>query len=199
MEKLESIHKIRQKIDKKYIGFVPQNTSVKPVHIANGLFKRFYGNAYDTKDISKLSYVQNAKGKIPRGQGTEEVKKYFEDKGKIATENIGIDNFQTFRLFLQDIINADKGVFTEKNSMIAFSLTSKMFLNTDTIYQDAGEFIASVIANTSTKIVEEAKKALDNEYDPISLLFSPAKIDNETKKTYESNYYEDLEFCTEDT
>lgn len=193
MEKLKSIHAIRQEIDKKYIGFIPQNTSVKPVHIANGLFKRLYGSAFNTRDISRLSYVHKANGQIPKGQTDEEVKLYFEEKKKMIGEQISNDSFKSFRLFLQDIINVDRGVFTEKSSMIAFSLTSKMFLNTDTIYQDAGEFIASILSKVSPEIESVVRDALDNEWDPISILFAPSKDTSEAIRTYQNNYFEDVE------
>jgi hypothetical protein len=192
MEKLQSIHEIRKKIDKDYIGFIPQNTSVKPVHIANGLFKRFYGCAYDTKNISKISYVHKANGKVPKGQSDEEVKMYFEKYNKMIGDHINFDDFKSFRLFLQDIINVDKGVFKEKSSMIAFSLTSKMFLNTDNIYQDAGEFIAAVISSVSPELVNIVKESLEDDWDPISILFAPAKITDQPKQVYNENKFEDV-------
>jgi hypothetical protein len=192
MAKIKSIHAIRQEIDKKFIGFVPQNTSVKPVHIANGLFKRLYGEAFDSKDISRLSYVHKANGHVPKGQSDEEVKQYFETNKRMVGDQISLDSFKLFRLFLQDIINVDRGVFSEKTSMIAFSLSSKMFLNTDSIYQDAGEFIASIIAHVSPDMVDVAKDALNNEWDPISLLFSPAKKTSESIRSYQNDYFEDV-------
>lgn len=191
MEKLDSLHKIRQQIDKKYIGFVPQNISIKPVHIANGLFKKFYGFAYNTRDISRISYVQNAKGIIPRGQSDQEVKDYLELNRKISADNIELDQFKTFRMFLQDIINVDKGVFTEKNSMIAYTLSSKIFLNTDNIYQDAGVFIASVISDASSDLQKLVHDALSDTNDPISILFLPVNND-EVKGNYQASEYEDV-------
>lgn len=58
----ETLKEFREKLDKKYIGFSANGSSVKPVHIANGLFRTVLGYAYDTDTIGKFSYTKSNKG-----------------------------------------------------------------------------------------------------------------------------------------
>jgi len=89
--------------------------------------------------------VQSKKGKLINSD--EAVYNELADKKLLDKEDVKIEDLRTFRALLQEIVDADNGVFGR--GMSAFSLPSKFFLTSDDLYQDAGEFIGNLIAEAS--------------------------------------------------
>ena len=185
------IHKMRQDIDDKYIGFRPQNTSVKPVHISGGAFRALLGEAYNPSELLRLSYVQSKKGKIVHSDET--VYKELAERHLIDMEDVKLEELRTFRSLLQAVVGADNGVFGK--GMTTFSSASKFFLTPDDLYQDAGEFIGSLITVASPKLKACTSDALNDTTDAISTLFLPVFNQEGGKKI--ENKLEDLEVYTD--
>ena len=171
----ETLKEFREKLDKKYIGFSANGSSVKPVHIANGLFRTVLGYAYDTDTIGKFSYTKSNKGVTKPAAQLKKVYKEYTDNNRIEVTNINKDSFELLRSTAQSIIEADKGVYDLAGSgMVSYTLPSKYFLTTSKTLTVAGDFIGSLIRESKSKIIQMIEKDLNNENDPITLLFYPA-------------------------
>ena len=57
------LKKMREQVDESFVGFRPNGSSVKPVHIYSGASRIIYGESVNTQNIKRLSYVSDAKGK----------------------------------------------------------------------------------------------------------------------------------------
>ena len=94
---------------------------------------------------------------------------------KIETQNISIDNFELLRRTAQSIVEADKGVYDFKSTgMVSYTLPNKYFLTSSRTHTVSGDFMGSLINKSGSRIVEMIKKDLDDDNDPITLLFYPA-------------------------
>lgn len=171
------MHDIRKKVDERYVGFRPESSSVKPVHIAMGVFKAILGECYSAEGIMKLSYVISANGIIPKGNELESVKQMLEENNAIE-DDIKDKQIEEFRSMLQKLINADNGVFPAKGQemkkgMISYTAGSYYFVTPDGMHKDAGEFIGGVIKSYCPSLSNYINKILRNNDDPISLVFEP--------------------------
>ena len=61
------LREARKAVDKIYVGFTPNGSSIKPVHIAGGSLRCIYGSYNRTKNIKRMALVSDAKGNIPAG------------------------------------------------------------------------------------------------------------------------------------
>lgn len=63
-------------IDNKYVGFSPNTGSVKPVHLANGLFRSIMGQAFETELLNRFVFWQKENGEVPKGHDLDTVFSY---------------------------------------------------------------------------------------------------------------------------
>ncbi|KWX82525.1 hypothetical protein AMQ83_32650 [Paenibacillus riograndensis] len=184
---------LRDVVDKKYIGFKPNGSSVKPVHIYNGASRIIYGKSADTEGIKKLSYVSNAKGKVPPANLPEKVLEYLIEKNAIEHEDIDQDELASFRSLLQNLLSADDGVFSgTDDSMVSYSAGSKYFITRNSLYEDAGEFIGGLIKQYCAPLSNYIHDLLEAGDDPITILFEPV-IKEETDRLYDDLRHQDIE------
>lgn len=179
---METIYlkKMREKVDERFVGFRPNGSSVKPVHIYSGASRIIYGESVNTQNVKRLSYVSDAKGKTPKNNTLDKVKEMLEEKDSLD-ESIRDDDLIAFRNILQKLLAADNGVFSgTDDGMVSYSAGSKYFITSPALYEDAGEFVGSLINKYCSTLSKHIRKILDNENDPISILFSPVAED-ETK------------------
>ena len=179
---METIYlkKMREKVDECFVGFKPNGSSVKPVHIYSGASRMIYGASVNTLGIKKLSYVSDAKGKTPKNNTLNKVKEMLYEKDAID-EGIRDDDIMTFRNMLQRLLASDNGVFSgTDDSMVSYSAGSKYFITGYALYEDAGEFVGSIINKYCTNLSKHIKGLLNNVDDPISILFEPV-ADTENK------------------
>lgn len=89
-------------------------------------------------------------------------------------DGIRDDDLTSFRNLLQKLLAADNGVFSgTDDGMVSYSAGSKYFITSPALYEDAGEFVGSLINKYCPKLCKHIKDILDNENDPISILFEP--------------------------
>ena len=50
------VEALRVAAERDYVGFPPNTYSVKPVHIANGLFRFVHGKTYDTSLLNRFVF-----------------------------------------------------------------------------------------------------------------------------------------------
>lgn len=171
----KTLKDFRINLDRKYIGFSVNSSSIKPVHVANGLFRTILGKAYNLDNIGKFSYTKSNKGTTPPQTKLNKIHKEYVEANKIETQNITKEQFELLRQTSQSIVEADKGVYGFKgNEMVSYTLPSKYFLTTSPTHTISGEFMGSLLKRTNSKINKITTDALDDENDPITLLFYPA-------------------------
>lgn len=177
---METIYlkKMREKVDEKFVGFKPNGSSVKPVHIYSGASRIIYGESVHTQGIKRLSYVSDAKGKTPKNNTLDKVKEMLAERDAID-EGIKDDDLIAFRNILQKLLAADNGVFSgTDDGMVSYSAGSKYFITSPALYEDAGEFVGSLINKYCPALSKHIKEILKNENDPISILFEPVAEDD---------------------
>ena len=167
---------LRLKIDDNYLGFHPNGTSIKPVHIAGGVFRMIYGKVADTTKIKRLSYVVSAKGVTPPNNELKKVLENLTAEDKI-NNSIKDSDFESLRIVMQKLLAADKGVFSgERDGMVSYSAGSKYFITNRATYEDAGEMMGLLINKFCPDLAAYIKSVLEEALDPISLLFKPIEI-----------------------
>ena len=78
------------KVNKEFVGFgLYKGPKVKPVHIANGVFRVLYGKILNNKGIKKLALVQSKKG--IKGFDTTDIYDELLEKDRIE-EDIKIED-----------------------------------------------------------------------------------------------------------
>ena len=159
---METIYlkKMREKVDERFVGFKPNGSSVKPVHIYSGASRMIYGASVNTQGIKRLSYVSDAKGKTPQNNTLEKVKEMLYERDALD-ESIRDDDLLTFRNMLQRLLASDNGVFSgTDDSMVSYSAGSKLFITGYALYEDAGEFVGSIINKYCSNLSKHIKSLL---------------------------------------
>lgn len=157
------LREARKAVDKIYVGFTPNGSSIKPVHIAGGSLRCIYGSYNRTKNIKRMALVSDAKGNIPAGNEPETIYKLLSEDERIE-DNISENSLESMRNVMQRLLSVDKGVYVVKglkDGMISYSAGSKYFLTSRAMYEDAGEFIGSIVRAYCPELSEYVKKVLD--------------------------------------
>lgn len=182
----------RSQVDNLYLGFHPNGDSIKPVHIAGGVFRSIYGKIADTSRIKQVSYVSSKKGITPPNNTLEKVREYLESEDLIKPK---LDELDSMRNVMQKLLDVDNGVFSgEKDGQVSYSAGSKYFITRKAQYEDAGEFIGELLKEYCPELVSEVKQILEDARDPISLLFSPIKNDDDFVEACTSSSYSEIQF-----
>ena len=187
------LREARKDVDKKYVGFAPNGGAVKPVHIAGGSLRCIYGEYNRTKNIKKMALVSDAKGNIPSGNEPETIFEYLRTNEKIE-ECVSLSSVESMRNIMQRILSVDKGVYVIKglkDGMISYSAGSKYFLTGKAMYEDAGEFIGSIISGYCPELSKYIKQLLEEANDPVTLLFNPV-LESDMEIYLFQNLYEDI-------
>lgn len=187
------LRQARKDVDKSYVGFTPNGSSVKPVHIAGGSLRCIYGECNRTRNIKKMALVSDAKGNVPSGNDADTIFAELNDSEKIE-DNITENAMESMRNVMQRLLSVDKGVYVVKglkDGMISYSAGSKYFLTSKAMYEDAGEFIGSIISGYCPELAEYIKELLDTANDPITLLFEPV-LEADMEVFTDQNQYEDI-------
>ena len=157
------LREYRAKVDKAFVGFPPNGSSIKPVHIAGGAFRTIYGAYNTTMGIKRLALVSDAKGNIPNGNELNAVFQKLVAEEAIE-DSVSEDSLESMRNVMQKLLSADKGVYVVKglkDGMISYTAGSKFFLTKHAMYEDAGEFIGGLIQTNCPELAEHIKKTLD--------------------------------------
>ncbi|MDR0286995.1 MAG: hypothetical protein LBI03_04710 [Clostridiales bacterium] len=167
------MHELRKEVDQKYVGFRPESGSVKPVHIATGVFRAILGQSFTAEGIKKLSYVIGAKGKTPKGNEPDKVIEYLTKHKSIDITEINTKQIESFRFMLQKLVDVDKGVYGIDDSMLAYTAGASQFVTSKGIHEDAGEFIGGLIKEYCPSLSKHIAEILKNNNDAISFIFIP--------------------------
>ncbi len=186
---------IRGVADDTYMGYRLPGGRVVPVHIYSGASRVICGYVSDVTNIQKLSYVYDAKGQTINGRDTLSILNWLKEEGRIS-EDVPEASLHTLRLFLQQILNADRAVFSgTETSMVSYTSGSDSFISGKSMYEDAGELIGSLISISCPELSEFIKKTLQDNNDSISLLFAPVLDDSSMESQKEYNMKASLPLC----
>lgn len=162
---------LRIGVNEEYVGFSPDGDSIKPIHIAGGVFRVIFGATLDTKKIKQFAFVISKKGIIPNGSHDDEVANLI-DTIDCFDEQPDPDTLKAMRSMFQKLLNTDDGMYPD-NSQLTFSAGSKYFIKNRAQYEDAGEFIGGVVKEYCPELAAYIRNVLDAADDPISVLLSP--------------------------
>lgn len=158
-------------INKRYVGFSPNTTSIKPVHISNGLFRTAIKHVADTKTLNRFVFWQKADGRIPAGHELEKVFNSLVEKDRIDDSVISTDSVKHLRILLKKILNSDGGVYTE--GMDSYSGGYEGFISKDYIGQSGGELVAQWLETKSSPLLTTIKNAINEPSDIVTALCYP--------------------------
>jgi hypothetical protein len=170
---LFDIKKERQGIEHQYIGFSPNTTNVKPVHLANGMFRRLLGEAHDTRRLFQFVFSAKNDGTIPKGHQTEDVFQWLVDEDRISRGDVTKNSASLFRSTLLKIVAADKPSAVSTQGMESYSAGFSSFVSNDRIAQDAGEFLSLWLSKQAPEFAELLKCSISEGADPITILAKP--------------------------
>ncbi|WP_420640463.1 hypothetical protein [Candidatus Leptofilum sp.] len=168
-----------REIERKLIGFGANTRSVKPVHIANGLFRAITHHTTNTELLNRVTFWQKENGQVPKGHEHEIILERLTKKKSVDQEINGSD-LARFRLMLKGILNADEGVYMHRDRMESYSAGFKDFVSEDRIAQDGGEFFAEWLNRHRSPLVSYIQTSLETQDDVITNLCSPL-LSAETK------------------
>ena len=164
------VEEYRKLLEARYVGFSPNTTSVKPVHLANGLFRAMSGEVSDTSDIVRFAVTQLHSGQIPKGHDLESIKDRLIEHDAIDLDVTDVE-LGRLRAMIRRILSADGALYVQ--GMDSHSAMGRRFLSKDRIGQDAGEFLAAWIKSVACDLQACIVESLDDESDAISLLCAP--------------------------
>lgn len=168
---------LRRIYDEEF-GFLPTNSSIKPVHVANGMSRRLLGRQHDFTPLAKVlrQFVDNQKGgfqeeRFPNSLILEEYGERFED----AFHNTpGDESLTRFRALAKDTLGADDAVFPTQAS---FTLSHERMVTADISDNGSGELLAALLTagteNTNSPAADVFRGFLASDTDPWSTLAWP--------------------------
>jgi hypothetical protein len=196
------MHDLRKEVDERFVGFKPNGTSIKPVHIAGGTFRSILGYTNTARGIKILSYVCDAKGEPPKmkdaatgrnrkmtlDEALDAVIQYLDrtdlqNRGSaVDSSSVTRDEISSFRYMLQKLVNVDSGVYGTDDSMLSYTAGAANFVVKKSLYEDAGDLIGYLIKVYCPELSDYVVQILSNANDPISLAFAPVLNDGETEQ-----------------
>ncbi len=171
---LFDIKDIRKGIEQEYIGFSPNTTNVKPVHLANGMYREILNEASDTTSgLFRFVFSASKKdGSVPKGHELERVYEWLTEEKRIDN-NVTSASIAQFRPVLMKIVAADKPSAVSTAGMESYSAGYISFVTNDRIAQDAGEFLSLWFSRQAPLFIELIRAAIENYQDPITILATP--------------------------
>lgn len=167
---------IAETISKDIWGFHP-NRQIKPVHLANGLFRALFGQT------GSPTLIQKAAGGFRRGKSPltteaflhdDQVQSRFElDDGE---DIVGYTN--EVRSALDLVLSQDRALFGK--GPFSLTLTHRLHVSTDPSDQHTGQFLAEVLAASSRgDVVGLLRRTLLATTDNVYLLSAPLLVERE--------------------
>lgn len=172
MAKKDTVKRLGDEVCNDYLGFTPTSDSVKPPHIANGLFREVSGEVCDFQDVHEWIVSERKSKSI----SSEEIIVKYKDilwQG----ENEDPANVKQVRFLLNDIFNPDNTVYPS----YAFSVAniSSHWLVKGSVASEVriGRFIYEILAkkidDKRSSAIELIKQALANDSDDLTKIIKP--------------------------
>lgn len=168
---------LRRIYDEEF-GFLPTNSSMKPVHVANGMARRLLGRQHDFAPLAQVlrQFVDNQKGGFKEERFPNDlILKEYGDRFEDAFRNNPSDESLTrFRALAKDTLGADDAVFP---TFASFTLSHERMVTSDISDNGAGELLAALLTaggeSTTTSAADVFCEFLATDTDPWSTLAWP--------------------------
>lgn len=147
MSEVETPKELLRRIYDEEFGFIPTNTSMKPVHVANGLARRVLGKQTDFRPLARLlrQYVDNQRGGFKEERNPNSA--ILTDYGDRFTDRFGNppsdDAMTRFRSLAKDTLGADDAVFFP--TLASFTLSHHSMVTADISDNGSGDFVAGLL------------------------------------------------------
>lgn len=179
-----AIEGAREAVEHQYIGFSPSTNSVKPVHIANGMFRAILKSTVDTKTLNQFVVAKKENGQVPKGHELERIYAGLLTENRLDPQEVSEPDIARFRDLLKKVVAADGAVFTD--GMESYSAGFSGFVSNDRIGQDGGELVAEWLRRIRSPLAKSIDLALRNPDDTITKLASPVLLT--TSKAWVSRF-----------
>lgn len=161
------------------VGWNPSTGAIKPVHIANGLFRELTNRYYDTEDVVAFA-VPGKKGEAPMHARTFEamVLNCDDPRFKEFAAPSFKPRFERLREAVRGVLAADKAVFPRADGS-ALTLTCPQMISADEMDKRVGKFMASLLRGPEADGVGALARVMLKQMgdgapqDPISYLVWP--------------------------
>lgn len=146
-DETESPDALLRRIYDEDFGFLPTNSSMKPVHVANGMARRLLGFTTDHLPLARLvrQYTKNQKGNFMEERNPNSViladypGRFHDAYGNAP----GDDQLTTFRSLAKETLGADGAVF--ETGQASFTLSHHRMITGDISDNGSGDFLAALL------------------------------------------------------
>lgn len=164
-----SIDNMAQNVARATWGFLP-GRQVKPVHLANGLFREI------TQHSNSPNLLRKAAGGFRSGRTRETNSQFREQiRDRVIQPDMGdipLERVEHLRAALDLVFHQDRALFAT-GSYYSPTLTHSAHTTTDPSHSGTGNFLAHVLLDGSPATVARLRQLLHSELDNSSLLASP--------------------------
>lgn len=157
------------------LGLQPDNFSIKPVHLANGLARALTGQTHDTTALAQTlrRWVRDQRAGVDRESNPttailDRYSKAFRDGADTEPERVN-----TLRALARDVLGADDAVFQQADKS-SYTLANGRFVSPDPSDNRAGLFVAELLrAGGDGDAAAFLVASLLDDTDPYSTLAAP--------------------------
>lgn len=146
-EEFESPDALLRRIYDEDFGFLPTNSSMKPVHVANGVARRLMGFSTDHTPLARVlrQYVKKQKaGYMEERNPNSLILADYPDRFRDAYGNEPSDEHLTaFRSLAKDTLGADGAVF--ETNQASFTLSHHRMITADISDNGSGDLLAALL------------------------------------------------------
>jgi hypothetical protein len=157
------------------LGYSPTSGSIKPVHVANGLFRAALGEYYDPRVLNKMLIRWANRGAEERHPTEELVDAAGARLGDLAL-SANHQRLNELRELLKGVLGADGAVF-DKNENCSYTLTHRTHLTADHNDRGTGDFLFRLLkvdlGRGPSPVLELLRELLGESSDEISVLSLP--------------------------
>jgi hypothetical protein len=156
-------------------GMQPDNFSIKPVHLANGLARALTGETNDTTALAQTlrRWVRDQRAGVDReSHPTEQILERYPAAFRDGTETEH-ERVNTLRALARDVLGADDAVFQQADKS-SYTLANRRFVSPDPSDNRSGLFVAELLragggGDAEALLLEH----LDDDTDPYSTIAGP--------------------------
>jgi hypothetical protein len=174
----ESPDAVLRRIYDEEFGFLPTNSSMKPVHVANGLFRRITGVTTDFRPLGEVVRQYKLKGNktLVEGNPNETILKKYGPRFTDGYGNAPSDDKMTaFRALAKETLGADGAAFDTGQS--SFTLSHRRMITTDVSDNGSGDLLAGFLFagadQRPARGAELVRSLLEEETDPWTMIGWP--------------------------
>lgn len=162
------------------VGWRPASGAIKPVHIANGLFRELLGERYNINKVVAFAVPWKKKGDPePDPHRTWEylVHDLADPAFSAFQPAYQKERFERLREFVRGMLAADQAVFPQAD-ITSLTLACRQMISGDRNDREVGRFMATLLRGQDgdgalARVVIECLQDSDEPHDPLSLLVWP--------------------------